>query len=296
MVARRQVAIVVDSGACLPPGIAEEGRVQVVPHTLIIDGVALRDGVDVGPAEFHRLLEQGRATIATSAPSPGDFLRGFEAAGELAPEVLCIVVASRFSAACAAAESARLEARRSLPGLRIEVMDSHTAAGAAGLLALEAAQAAEAGLGLRGVVERAERVRGRLRLLATVDDLSYLRRSGRVGWLGFSAGWALSIRPVFELREGEPRLLARPRSRSRAIASMLEHMRTMADGAPVYVNVMGAGDEAESLRREVESQFECRAAFVSRAPSVIGAHTGPSLLGVAFHTAEQGGAWPSPGV
>ena len=133
-------------------------------------------------------------------------------------------------------------------------------------------------------MERAEHAIPRLRLLATLDDLSYLRASGRVSWLGYSAASALRINPVFELRQGEPHLLAKPRSRARAINCMIEQMRTMAGDARIHVNIMeaDAATEAESLLQEIEAHFDCRDIFISQMTPVIGAHTGPGLLGVAF--------------
>ena len=279
-----QVAIVVDSSACLPACLVEQWKITVVPHTLIIDGVPLQDGVDIQPTDFYRLLRLGQKDVTTSAPNSNAFLQALTSAHELAPDVLCIVVASRFSAAYETAKVAAVTACQSTPGLRVHVMDSRTAAGACALLALDAAQAANSGLPLDFIVQRAEHAIPRLRLLATLDDLSYLRASGRVSWLGYSAASALRINPVFELRQGEPHLLAKPRSRARAINCMIEQMRTMAGDARIHVNIMeaDAATDAESLLQEIEAHYDCRDIFVSQMTPVIGAHTGPGLLGVAF--------------
>ena len=285
MVAQRQVAVVVDSSACLPTAMVDEWQVTVVPHTLMIDDAILRDGVDIDPAQFYKLQRQGLKAVTTSAPSPRAFHEAFTHAHSTAPDILCIVVASRLSAAYDAAQVARTTASRAIPSLRVHVLDSCTAAGAAALLALDAARQACYGLSLDAIVQSAERTIPHLRLLATLNDLSYLRASGRVGRLAFSAASALHINPVFELRQGEPLVLTKPRSRARAIVQMVDHMRTITGNSTLRVNIMEAdtASEADALRHAIGAQFNCRDLFISQMTPVIGAHTGPGLLGVAFH-------------
>ncbi len=288
MVTQRQVAVVTDSSACLPADLVEQLQITVVPHTVIVDGAVLRDGVDIDAAEFYRLLRQGAKEVTTSAPSPKSFEEGFTRANSFASDVLCIVVASQFSAAYAAAQVARSNIIRTVPGLRVHVLDSRTAAGAAGLLVLEAAEEAAAGASTDTIVQRAEQTIPHLRLLGTLNDLTHLRASGRVGWLASSAASALRINPVFELHQGVPYILAKPRSRPRAIARMLDYMRQMIGCNCLDVNVMEADTPAEAakLREAIEAQFDCRRLLISQMTPVIGAHTGPGLLGVAFRTAK----------
>ena len=284
MVAQRQVAVVVDSSACLPASLIEQWLITVVPHTLIVDGAAFRDGVDIDAAEFYRMLRQGQKRVSTSAPNPGAFQEAFMQARSVACDVLCIVVAARFSAAYDAALAASTAACRAVEGLRVHVLDSGTAAGAEALLALECAREAASGASLETVVERAERTAPHLRVLGTLNDFTYMRASGRVGWFASSAASALRINPVFELHQGEPVVLAKPRSRQRAIDRMLAYMGQVAEGRPLDVNIMEAdtASEAAFLRTAIEGQFECRELLVSQMTPVIGAHTGPGLLGVAF--------------
>ena len=286
MVTQRQVAIVVDSGACLPAYLVECWQITVVPHILVIEGVPLRDGLDITPEAFYRLLREGRETPTTSAPSPAAFLEAYAAAGQIAPHILCIVVAMGFSASYDAALAASEEAKDALPGMRIDLLDSRAAAGATGLLALSAAQAAAAGDDLEQVVQKAKQIIPRLRLLATLDSLRYLSRSGRVSRLQAWAGSTLGIKPIFELRDGQPKLLEKPRSRRQALGRLLWNMRTAASDGPLYVNVMeaDAAIEAEWLRDRVDAEFDCREIFVSQFTPVMGAHTGPGLLGVAFYS------------
>ncbi len=289
MVDQRQVAVVTDSSACLPTNLVEQWQVMVVPHTLIVDGAILRDGVDIDPVAFYRILSQGQKKVTTAAPNPKAFQEAFERAHLVAADVLCIVVASRFSAAYDAAQVARTNTCRAIPGLKVHVLDSRCAAGAAALLVLEAARSAALGKTIEDIAQNAERTIPHLRLLATLRDLNYLRSSGRISWLASSAASALRINPVFELHQGVPYVLAKPHSRPRAISRMLAYMRQVAGDHPLQVNIMEADTaaEADALRRTIETQFNCRELLVSQMTPVIGAHTGPGLLGVAFRVAND---------
>ncbi len=287
MVQRRAVAVVVDSSCCLPPEILSQWNITVVPHQLVIGDRSFRDGIDIRPDEFYRLLagDQNPA-LSTAAPQPGHFLEGFLAAGESASNVLCLTVPAEFSAsygsACAAVESANGR----LAETRVRVVDSRAAAGGAGLVALAAARWAAAGLGLEEIAARVERLAApRVGLLAFLDTIRYLGRSGRVSRVGAWAGGLLGIKPLTELRLGEARLLEKPRSRAKAARRLLDIMRRRVAGQPVVVNVMeaDAAKDAQELCRQIQDEFDCRELISSQFTPVMGLHTGPGLLGVAFY-------------
>ena len=290
MVLQHDVAVVVDSSSCLPPDLLRKWNITVVPHELIIGQRSFRDGVDIRPDEFYRLLSQSDdVSLSTAAPQPGHFLEGFLTAGERAPNVLCLTLSAEFSAtyrsACAAVEMANGR----LSNTRVEVIDSRAAAGGSGLIALAAARWATTGLGLEQIVERVKQLVPRVNLLAFLDTLRYLRRSGRVRKIDAWAGALLSIKPLTELRLGEARMLEKPRSRLKATHRMLDIMRHRVGLKPVVVNVMeaGAAQDAQALSQRIDSDFNCQEIVNSQFTPVMGLHTGPGLLGVAFYTDEQ---------
>ena len=281
----------VDSGSCLPEDLLRKWAVTVVPHRLVMGGREFRDGVDIRPDDFYAALRTGADAPSTSGPSPADFLEAFSRIAAVGRDVLCITIAAGFSATCQSARSARDMAVEALDGARIEIIDSGTAAGGAGLLALAAARWATAGLGIDEVARRARSLAPRVSLVAFLDSLEYLHRGGRIGKMPALACGLLNIKPVVELRLGEARMVAKPRGRARATESLLNILRARAGGQPAYVNVMEAGvaGEAEELLRRVRDEFDCRLSFASRFTPVMGAHTGPGVLGIAFHT---GGGLP----
>ena len=286
MVQRPKIAVVVDSSSCLPRAFLDEWHISVVPHELIIDDQAYRDGIDIGPAEFYQILQKNHKVPTTSSPTPDRFLEVFRCASAGATGIVCITLSGNFSAthhaACVAAEMAQDE----IAGCSVAVVDSKAAAGAEGLIALEAAMLAQAGAELEQVVSRVEELIPKVNLLAFLDTLYYLRKSGRVPRVAAWAGSLLGIKPLTELHLGAARVLEKPRSRARATKRMLGVMRDRVGEMPVHVNVMHAHAEAdaEQLCRQIEVEFSCREVFVSEFTPVMGAHLGPGLLGLAFYT------------
>ena len=108
------------------------------------------------------------------------------------------------------------------------------------------------------------------------------------------AGALLNIKPLTELRQGEARMLAQPRGRANAARRLLKLMHQRVAGKPVVVNVMEADapQDAQELCRQIEDEFDCRELINSQFTPVMGLHTGPGLLGVAFYVDEEAGGPP----
>lgn len=279
-----RVAVVVDSAASLPADFAERSQLYVVPMTLNIAGATYLDGRDLSPSKFYRMLRSSPTPPSTSSPSPASFLDAFRQAAERSQSALCLTVASRFSASLDSAVTAAREAKEALPDLKVSVIDSQSAAGGEGLIALEAWRAAAAGGGLDEVTAAAQQAIERVRLLAFLDTLYYLWKGGRVPAIAHAGASLLRLKPLFELRKGQVQTVARPRTHRRAMRRLLELMLDRVGAGPVHATVMHADapEAAEELRQRVAAQFQCEELFVSEFTPVMGAHTGPGLVGVAF--------------
>jgi DegV family protein with EDD domain len=271
------VAVVTDSASNIPAGLAEHLNVTVVPLWLRFGEDGFRDGVDMPPRRFYERLAAGSQTASTATPSPAEFLEAFERTGDR--EIVCVAVAASVSAVTHQARSA---AER-FDGT-VAVVDSMNASMAEGFVALEAARAAAAGATFPEVVERAETVAQRSTLFATVGTFEFLQRSGRVHRLQAYAATMLDINPVFSFRLGEPEGVARPRTRRRAIERLLaEALRTIGDRPAHVAAIHAAADqEAEGIAESIAASATVVERFVVEVTPVIGAHTGPGLVGVAF--------------
>ena len=280
----RKVAIVVDSAASLPSGFAQRTGIYVAPMTVTIDGESYRDGIDITSTEFYRRLRNSASLPTTSAPSVSAFLDCFRLAAKEHDSILCLTASSRFSASLDSASLAADEARDSTALAEIRLLDSQAAAGSQALATLEAWRSAQEGATLARAEMRATRVIERVRLLAFVDTLRYLRRSGRVPLAAHIGASLMMIKPLFQLRHSEITTLARPRTRRTAIRRMLELMRDEAGSGAVHAAVMHADalEDAEDIRQTIAKNYDCADLYISEFTPAMGAHIGPGLLGIAF--------------
>lgn len=275
-VAERQVAVVTDSAASLPPGAAGRLGIAVVPMSLVIDGEVYADGT-LAPGEVVR--RAAAEPVSTSAPSPGEFLKVVEGRDE--PTVLIATVSETMSASYEAAMAA---AGYLLPGTAA-VLDTRTAAGAQGLVVLAAAEAAAAGLPLPEVAHRARRVVATVRLVAVVESLEQLARSGRVPGVAAWVGRTLGVRPMFEFAGGRVRARRPALSPDAAVERIVTACeRSRPAGARLRAAVLDAEapERAAHLRDRLAAAVPGADVYGAPFSSVMVAHTGAGVVGLAW--------------
>lgn len=271
------VGLVTDSAASLGRSLVEQWRIAVAPLSIEVDGRAVTDS-SMTSEEIVGVVQRG-LEVHTSAPSPGAFLEAIEQADD-GEGVVVVTVGHGFSSTY---ESASLAATMS--GRSVEVVDSETAAGAEGLVVLAAAAAAHGGMSLEAVAKMANDVKGRVRLVAQVGDLTQLVRSGRIPSPLGAVGNAVGVRPVFEVRKGAIRPLRPVFSVSAARHLILSTWRrTVRPGHRLHLAGLHVGepDEAQALLDAVSAEIEPVTCFAGRFGPAMVVHTGPDLWGLAW--------------
>lgn len=270
-------AIVTDSAASLPSDLVAEHGLWIVPIHVIIGDTSYLDG-ELPLEDVIGRLGEG---VSTSAPAPGEWAAAIENALGEADEVLVLTIAASMSGTYNAAVVAADAAEGS-----VRVLDTRTAAGAQALVVLSAARVAAAGGDLDQAEATAKEVADRVRLVATVDSLDHLVRSGRVPSIAGVAGRYLGVNPLFEFRDGKARPLRPSFSRESALDRIVAACvgRVASPERRLHLCALHAADEATARRLLAAATFEEQPAeeFVgSFSPGMI-AHTGPGLAGLAW--------------
>ena len=282
----RQVAIVTDTTACVPPEQVSQYDIEVVPVPLIINQKTYRDGIDITPTEFYEMLRKTKRLPTTSASSPTPYFEAFRNASRRAPNILCLTEPSRFSAMYSSARAAIETAKEKLKNVVIEVMECTTAAAGQGLVALAAARAAAKGKSLAEVKQVVNNIMPRINLFAAIDNLRYLARSGRVPQAAAIVDTILNLKPIFTLNHANPGLAGLPRSIKGAIGRIVVLIKKNThQGKCLHAAVMHADalEDAKTLKEKITSSFNCSEIFITEFTPVMGVHTGPGLVGVAFY-------------
>ena len=284
----QHTAIVTDSLACLTQELAEKYQITVVPISFISKGKVYRDWVDINPAQAYELFLKDPGSFQTSAPSPAEFLAAFREVSKKANNILCVTISNILSTTHNSALIAQREAQLEFPQTKIEVFNSRTTTAAEGLVALAAARAAAAGKGLAEVIQTAEMVREKVMIVAFLNTIRHVYRSGRIPKIASQIGSLLNVRPVLYITTdtgGVVHFAGIVRSKPHGIERLKKMMREKVGQSRVHVAVMHAYalEAAQKLKESVATEFNCAEIWITDFSPVMGYAIGTGALGLAFY-------------
>ena len=277
--------IVTDSGVDISAEqLAKLGMdIHFVPLVVTLDGKSYREDVDIQPGEFYRLLAETDSLPTTSQPSAGDFAEVYRRLATTDPDILSIHMSSGLSGTV---NSARAGAKL-VPEANVTVVDTKTLAGAPGWQIEAAVRALKAGWSKEQILALMERVGAATDSIYTLQDLKYLIHGGRISHMKGLIASLLNIKPMIgvEKEGGTYVQLGQARTFKGAVKGLVKIMAEQhAPGSGMRVQVLHSynPEGAAILREQIDQRFDCTwmpGGFMSL---VLGAHTGPSMVGVAY--------------
>ncbi len=275
-----KVAIVTDTTHYLPADLVAENEIHQV--SLYVHWQD-RDDREVDLPDFDGYYEHLRTAPdlpTTSQPSVGDFLAVYEPLLDAGHDIVSIHLSAGISGTYDSALAAKANLDEQGREGRIEVVDSSTACGGLGLVALAAAAGARAGEDVEAVVRRAKAARERLNLWFCIDTLEFLRRGGRIGAASAWLGTTLRIKPILKV-EDQITPVERVRTSKRAFERLVDYLRSGHEGGADawVVQHIQSPDQAERLAERGREIFGSEPLFVAEIGPVIGTHVGPGLIG-----------------
>jgi DegV family protein with EDD domain len=273
------VRIVTDSTSDLPPDLARELDITVIPVYVSMRGRSYRDGVDISLDEIYRKMIEGGTPVTTSQPSPADFAEAYHRLLKEADNIISINLTSRLSGVYSSA----LQGRELAGGKgRIEVVDSASISMGMGLIAVAAARLAKAGASLPRVLEETKEAVSHVHIWAVLDSLKYVLRSGRLGRAKALIGGLLNVKPVITMKNGELYPSGIVRTRIKGIERLMDNFRSFINVEEVGIVQSTTPDEAQTLRSRLGQVLDSRRIHVSRLGPALGVHGGPGTLVLAL--------------
>ena len=281
-----KVGIVTDTINCLPAEVIKEYDIRLVPVALSINGQPYRDQVDITSDEFWNIFPDMKE-FTTGAPPMGDYLSVLKDLSKSTDSIMCVFVSKALSAINEAAVQAVEIFKSEQPDVNIEIVDSRTAAGAQGFIVLEAARAAQAGKSLAEVVQVAQDMIPRVKLVVTMETLKYLIKSGRAPKSAY-IGELLQVKPLIGLvsNTGLVENLGRVNGKQKAMVKLVDLVNKYIDiSKPVHLNVHYTNriEDGEKLKDLVTSQLSCAEVYLTPYTPVMAGHTGP-VVALSFYS------------
>lgn len=287
---------IISDGSCdLPPELAREKKIRVVPFYVSFDEKTYQKEVEeVGVREFYqKMVDNPGVYPKSSLPGIQDYYDAFEPYVKEDIPVFCICITTKFSGSMQSALTAKDLILEKYPHSRIQVTDATVNTVLQGLLVLEAAAMQESGAGFEAAIARVEEIKSTGRIFFTVGNMEYLKAGGRIGKVAGIAGTLLGIKPVITLKQGEiyPSGIGRVRKKTmqKTVDLLLDYLKERADAIGNYSIAVGYGyDRAEAeeyrdmvLERLRGSYGSCELP-VYQIGATIGVHTGPYPLGLGI--------------
>jgi DegV family protein with EDD domain len=277
----RRIAILTDSTCDLSQELRRKHNLYVVPQLLVWGQETLRDEYDIDAETFYKRLSTDPVHPRTSQPSVGDFLEMYNKIALEADEIVAVLISHHLSGSIASAEGAK-----EMVDIPVHVVNSLSVSLGLGAVVMAAVETREAGGDVAAIVAAAEKRARNHNVVFVVDTLEYLHKGGRIGGARKLLGTALNIKPVLHIVDGQIESRESVRTRSKAIARMLEVAIEGLDasaplgGAVLHGNVPEDGAMVAERYREL---YQPQEFMMSEVTPIIGVHSGPGVVGVVSY-------------
>ncbi len=273
-------AIATDGSVTLPPAFLKEHEVAIAHDHISFGMDSYTPNVDLTDEQFYEMLRTRKEHPSTSQPSLGDIRDAYEAALRVARDVLVVTV----DATRSGTHGTMSTASQAMDG-RFAFVDSRSVSGGLGLIVMACARARQSGASLGEAAALGRKLAQRVQLLAYIDGLDFIRRSGRVPAVQALIGSLLQIKPILRFAGGEPEVIDKVRTRSRGMARLKELAAgALGEGSRAQVYVLHTNDpqDARELGQWARRTFHCIEYFEQEAGPVLATHVGPGVVALAF--------------
>ncbi len=280
-----KVMVVTDSTSNIPAQLLNGHPIQILPLQVIWDHKVFKDGIDIQPKEFYERLAVDKVMPSTSQTTPEEFKAAYASLIEQGYDIISIHISSKLSGTMDSA----IQAKRAFPGANIELVDSLTTSMAMGFQVLSAARMAAIGSSLAECKSVALEATKHTGVYFALNTLEFLHRGGRIGGAAAFMGTMLNLKPLLEVRGGRIEAVERVRTFNKTVDRLLDlvEAKLKDEKGPIRIAVIQANEEEKAellLQRTIQrfSNTVITDAVITAVSPVLGTHTGPGALGLAY--------------
>ncbi len=275
------VQIITDSTSDLTEQEQRELNVHMLHMRVIFEDGVYTDGVDITKEQFYEKQAQAKILPKTTQVNPQEYCDAFEPLLENGDEVVAIIMSSRLSGTFQSAQIAKDMAKG---GERIHLVDSLNVTIGEGLLVREAVRMRDAGATGAQIAAALEELKHRVRFVAFIGTLKYLKMGGRISTSTAVLGTMLGISPVVAIVDGEVKSVGQVRGKQKILSYTLDFFREYPVDSRHCV-VFGHSrclETMEGYRDKCVQALGIRDYAWDELGAVIGTHSGPGCYGVAY--------------
>ena len=273
------IKIIIDGSADMPEGWPEKYRFDILPMPIQIGNKTYYQGRDIDAEKFYRLLADDKNVPQSAAPSPGHIAAFVKSICEIGDTVLSINVSEKMSSTVSMVKNAAKE----LHGmLKIQVFDSGAGSAVLAFMAREARQREKDGASLNEILEVLNRIREKVLVVLTVDQLDFARRSGRVSALKAALTSLLKIKPIISLQDGLLSVSEMVRTREKSLTRLVENVKDRFGHEAVKIAIVHAQDRetAERIKARAEKVLNTTEIILTDLSIAVAANLGPKTVGI----------------
>ncbi len=275
------IRIVIDSTSDVTEEIIRKHNLKMVPLTVNFENESYLDKVELSSKDFFEKLGNSEKLPTTSQVSPGAFAEAFSEILLEGDQVLGIFLASELSGTY---DSARI-AKDMIGSDNIRIMDSKSVCLGAFTLILKAIELVEQNKDIDEIVDELEKMKDKIVAIAVLDTLKYLEKGGRLSKGQAVVGSLLNIKPILEIKDGKLTVLEKIRGRNKIVKwvdEWIEKNNYDLSDKTVLLFYAQDRDSIKSIRENFEENYKIKNIIEQEVGAVIGTHTGPGVLGIAF--------------
>ena len=269
------IKIVCDSMSDVPEVIIEKYDVEIVPLTVIFNGVEYIDGIDINNKQFYKMLRESEVMPKTSQVTYSQFKEVFEKYKD--DEVLYIGGSSSASGTYQSAVIAKNDGYEN-----VHVFDTQNLSTGSALFVIKACEMREKGYSIEEIIENLNLLKGSEELIASVDTLEYLKKGGRISSTKAMIGNLLSIKPILTVENGLVSQKSQVRGKKHIYSELVKYI------ADTYNNdledktvILGCGDneeDLETLKNHLTEECKVKDVYNVNIGCGICSHAGPGVL------------------